>query len=287
VSTEDALLKLADSTASAFESVLETIAPGAVDRGLTWVVAQGTSPFDGAPLPGAACRVSFGDAVSGGNVFLLTTAGVRKLAALMLGREPAAGGDADGPLEELELSALSEAANRTLSAAASAMGTLLGEHVEISAPETRELASEAEADDAYDATPHATVASFTLAGEPCRLVQLVPNAFFVRITRAIADLAAEQADGAAGAGAGLPPESLLGVGVRVSAELGRAQLAVGEVIGMRPGAVLELDRATDEPIEVLVNGRSFARGRLILVEDEWAVQLDEVDGALAPAADPS
>ena len=284
MTTDDALLKLADSTASAFESVLETIAPGAVDRGLTWAVAQGASPFQGAPLPGAACRVSFGDGVSGGTVFLLTTAGVRKLAALMMGHDPAGVEDAAGPLEELELSALSEVANRTLSAAAAAMGTLLGEHVEISAPETRALRNEAEADEAYEATPHATVASFTFAGEPCRLVQLVPNAFVVRMTRALADLAAEHAEGAAAAGGGLPAESLLGIGVRVSAELGRAQLAVGEVIGMRPGAVLELDRTTAEPIDVLVNGRAFARGRLILVEDEWAVQLDEIVGSAADEA---
>ncbi len=71
---------------------------------------------------------------------------------------------------------------------------MLGTEVEIGPPETRTFASLSEAAGAYPQTPHAVRVSFTVCGEPCRLVQLVPNAFVVRMTRALDELDAEVHD---------------------------------------------------------------------------------------------
>ena len=44
-----------------------------------------------------------------------------------------------------------------------------------------------------------------------------------------------------------------------------------------PGAVVELDRAADEPVDLFVSGRLFARGVLVLAEEgEWAVRVQEL-----------
>jgi Type III flagellar switch regulator (C-ring) FliN C-term len=40
--------------------------------------------------------------------------------------------------------------------------------------------------------------------------------------------------------------------------------------------VVELDRAPDDPVDLFVNGRLFGTGRLLLVEDEWAVRIETV-----------
>jgi flagellar motor switch protein FliN/FliY len=40
--------------------------------------------------------------------------------------------------------------------------------------------------------------------------------------------------------------------------------------------VVDLDRAPDDPVDLYVNGRRFATGRLLLVEDEWAVRIESV-----------
>ena len=37
----------------------------------------------------------------------------------------------------------------------------------------------------------------------------------------------------------------------------------------------------EEAVDVLVNGRLFATGRIVLVEDEWAVRIEEVLGDAA------
>ena len=71
--------------------------------------------------------------------------------------------------------------------------------------------------------------------------------------------------------------SLRDVPVRVWAELGRARMQTGRVVGMPAGAVVELDRRAEDPVDVYVNGLRFATGRLIVVDEtEWAVKIESV-----------
>ena len=49
-----------------------------------------------------------------------------------------------------------------------------------------------------------------------------------------------------------------------------------DVVGLPHGAVVELDRAPDEPIDLFVNGRRFATGRLVVVDGDWAVRIESV-----------
>ena len=72
--------------------------------------------------------------------------------------------------------------------------------------------------------------------------------------------------------------SLGAVPVRVWAELGQARLSLAEVVGLGPGAVVELDRRIDDPIGLYVNGLRFAHGALTIADDEWAVRIDAVTG---------
>ena len=101
-----------------------------------------------------------------------------------------------GELSELELSAVGEAMNQMMAAAARPPRTVLGEEVEIAPPETRVLDAARGRRAAYERPRHAHRRPFTFCGAPCRLVQLVPNAFVVRMTRALDELA-PRADAAA------------------------------------------------------------------------------------------
>jgi flagellar motor switch protein FliN/FliY len=77
---------------------------------------------------------------------------------------------------------------------------------------------------------------------------------------------------------------LLGpVGVRVAAELGRVNMTIRRAVALAPGAVVELDRELEDPIDLYVNGRRFATGRLVTLDgDEWAVSIDTVAFKTAP-----
>lgn len=69
---------------------------------------------------------------------------------------------------------------------------------------------------------------------------------------------------------------LLDVDVRLWAELGRSKLALGSAVSLGTGAIVDLDKAPDEALDVFVNGRLFAKGRLLLVDGEWAVRLEQI-----------
>lgn len=66
------------------------------------------------------------------------------------------------------------------------------------------------------------------------------------------------------------------VPVRVQAVLGRARVPVGELIRMKSGMVLELDRRVGEPVDVYVNNRLVARGEVMLVDHALGVTLTEI-----------
>ena len=68
-------------------------------------------------------------------------------------------------------------------------------------------------------------------------------------------------------------EAVFDVPVKVSAVLGRAQMDVGDLLKLGPGAVLELDRKVGEAIDIYVNNRLVARGEVVLVEDKLGVTM--------------
>jgi len=160
-------------------------------------------------------------------------------------------------LSEFEMSAVGEAANQMLAAAAAAISVVLGEQIEISPPDTRILDHPDDASELFGKSPHACSTSFTVAGEPCRLIQLVPSAFVVRMARALDEMDLEQgpagddvsdaSDDLAEAATGpiSMSEALQDVGVRVWAELGRTHLPLGQALDLPIGAVVDLDRAAD------------------------------------------
>ena len=71
-------------------------------------------------------------------------------------------------------------------------------------------------------------------------------------------------------------EAVFDVPVQVSAVLGHARMNVSQLLGLGPGAVLELDRRVGEAIDIYVNNRLVARGEVVLVEDKLGVTMTEI-----------
>lgn len=282
MSASEALDKLGQQTSQAVADVLEMFCPGQVDRGAITVPSGDVSPLASVPVPAVVANVAYVDGVTGGNIFVMTRAGVQRLAAAMMGQDPDTieGGE---ELTELELSAAGEAMNQMMAAAAAATSTVLGEEVDIGVPETRLFSAVGDIVDAYELTPHLLTVTFTVLGEPCKFVQLVPNAFVMRMSKALSELAAEVAtapDQVAG-GDHVAEDAIRRVPVRVWAELGRTRMPIAQAVGLPAGALVDLDCDPEDPIQLFVNGRPFARGRLLLVNNEWAVRIEEILPAVA------
>src|SRR4029078_12869360 len=101
----------------------------------------------------------------------------------MMGEEPPE--DEATELTELELSAVGEAMNQMMAAAATARSAVLGTEVGVAPPDTRVLTSLETALEGHDDAAHVTSGVFTVFGQPCRLVQLIPDAFVVRMNKAL------------------------------------------------------------------------------------------------------
>ena len=150
------------------------------------------------PAASVAASVSYIDGVTGGEHLPDPAGGRARLAAAM--GAPAPDEDAGvTPLTELELSALSEASNQMMATASAAISVVLGQELEISPPDTRVIDDPAAVAEHYGSAPHATSTTFTIDGESCRLIQLVPSAFVMRMARALDGLGVERLGGDDGA----------------------------------------------------------------------------------------
>ncbi len=75
-------------------------------------------------------------------------------------------------------------------------------------------------------------------------------------------------------------DMLVNVPMRVTVELGRARLPVKEILRLTPGALVDLDRASGEPLTIYINGEPFAYGEAVLVNQErFGVRLTAIINA--------
>ncbi len=88
--------------------------------------------------------------------------------------------------------------------------------------------------------------------------------------------AAFDAAPATSAPGGVSLESLGDIELDVSLELGRAEVTIEELLQLREGSVVSLDKEAGEPIDILANGRLVARGEVIVVEGKFGVRICEV-----------
>ena len=71
-------------------------------------------------------------------------------------------------------------------------------------------------------------------------------------------------------------ELLMDVALEVSVELGRSHMSIAEILALRTGSVIELDKLAGEPVDVSVNGTLVARGEVVVVDEKFGVRITEV-----------
>jgi flagellar motor switch protein FliN/FliY len=71
-------------------------------------------------------------------------------------------------------------------------------------------------------------------------------------------------------------ELLRDVELELKIELGRTQMYLEEVLGLRKGSVVPLDKLAGDPVDVYVNGRLIARGEVLVLNDNFCVRVAEL-----------
>jgi flagellar motor switch protein FliN/FliY len=71
-------------------------------------------------------------------------------------------------------------------------------------------------------------------------------------------------------------ELLLDVELPVSISFGRTELPLKEVLKLTTGSIVELNRAVNEPVEILVNHCLVARGEVVVVDGNYGVRVQRI-----------
>jgi len=69
---------------------------------------------------------------------------------------------------------------------------------------------------------------------------------------------------------------LTDVSVELAVEVGRTFMSLGEAMALGPGSVVTLDRLADKPVDLLINGRSIARGEVVVIDEQFGLRITEV-----------
>lgn len=69
---------------------------------------------------------------------------------------------------------------------------------------------------------------------------------------------------------------LLDVTVPIAVEVGRALMSLDDVLNLVPGSVVALDKKSEEPVDLRVNGKLIARGEVVLVDDSYGLRITQI-----------
>lgn len=80
-------------------------------------------------------------------------------------------------------------------------------------------------------------------------------------------------------GSARPMSRFYDVKVTVTVELGRTSIPLSEMLKLNEGAVVELNRAVGEPVDLVADGVLLARGEIVVVNECYGIRITEVNAA--------
>ena len=267
------------------------------------------SLVEGIKTPKVATTVEYKEGVIGTNLMLLQVRDASIIADLMMGG-PGNAKD-DGEFGDLELSAVAEAMNQMIGSASTSMATMINKKVDILPPKVK-LWGEPD-NISYDSIDLDSVVyriSFELDVEgliESEIMQIFTREMVNDIAAAMMadkatvvsdrELPADNKAQAAPQPAPQPVEVsrptfqtldstsqaegdnldlLMDIPLNLSVVLGTSKKSVREILTFNTGSVIELDKLTDEPLDILLNGKLIARGEVVVINDNFGVRITSI-----------
>ena len=66
------------------------------------------------------------------------------------------------------------------------------------------------------------------------------------------------------------------VPLEVRIELGRSRMYLGDILKLKEGAMVELDKLAGDPVDIVVNDKLVARGEILVLNDNFCVRITDV-----------
>lgn len=71
-------------------------------------------------------------------------------------------------------------------------------------------------------------------------------------------------------------ELLLDVNLALTLRFGQRDLSLREILDLNAGSVIELDRAVEEPAELLLGDKVIARGQVVTVDGNYGIRITDM-----------
>ena len=68
-------------------------------------------------------------------------------------------------------------------------------------------------------------------------------------------------------------DMLMDINLPVSIELGRTRMSISDILALGPGSVVELNKLAGEPVDLLVNFKTVARGEVVVIDENFGVRI--------------
>jgi flagellar motor switch protein FliN/FliY len=64
--------------------------------------------------------------------------------------------------------------------------------------------------------------------------------------------------------------------IKLHVSLGEAEMKVDELMSIKEGSVVKINREVNSPLDVFINGKLVARGMMVVVDDDFGIQITEI-----------
>jgi flagellar motor switch protein FliN/FliY len=72
---------------------------------------------------------------------------------------------------------------------------------------------------------------------------------------------------------------LLDVNIPITVQLGQTKMSVRELLAMKKGLVVRLNRMAGEPVDVFIHNKMMAKGEITVVDDKLSVRISQLYSA--------
>ncbi|MEJ2024691.1 MAG: flagellar motor switch protein FliN, partial [Deltaproteobacteria bacterium] len=69
---------------------------------------------------------------------------------------------------------------------------------------------------------------------------------------------------------------LLDIPLEITVELGRRQIQIGDLLKLGQGSVVELEKLTNEPVDIYINQKLMGHGEVLVVNEKFAIRLTNI-----------
>ena len=64
--------------------------------------------------------------------------------------------------------------------------------------------------------------------------------------------------------------------VKLTVEVGSTEIKIRDLLRLNEGSVVELDRLAGDPLDILANGTTIAKGEVVMVGERFGIRFTEV-----------